>query len=93
MEESNAGERAIWFLAGMAVGAGLGILFAPKSGRETREYIGERAARGRDYVSQTGKDVYEKGRELYERGKGLAEEAGELIDRGRRAVGRGVERT
>ena len=27
------------FLAGAAVGAGLGILFAPKSGKETREDI------------------------------------------------------
>ena len=86
MEDNNSGDKAIWFLAGVAVGAGLGILFAPKSGRETRQYLGEQASRSRDYVSDTGKDIYSKGRDLYERGKGLAEEAGELIDRGRKAV-------
>lgn len=86
MEDNNAGDKAIWFLAGVAVGAGLGILFAPKSGSETRQYLGEQASRGRDHVSETGREIYSKGRDLYERGKGLAEEAGELIDRGRKAV-------
>lgn len=32
------------FLAGAAVGAGLGILFAPKSGKETREDIKKKIA-------------------------------------------------
>ena len=32
------------FLAGAAIGAGLGVLFAPKSGKETRKDIAETAA-------------------------------------------------
>ena len=36
------------FGAGLLVGAGLALLFAPSSGRELREEIGERAAELRD---------------------------------------------
>ena len=36
------------FGAGMLVGAGLALLFAPSSGRELREELGERAAELRD---------------------------------------------
>ena len=36
------------FGAGLLVGAGLALLFAPSSGRELREEIGERAADLRD---------------------------------------------
>jgi hypothetical protein len=36
---SNAGAIAGSFAAGMAVGAGLGILFAPKTGAETRHIL------------------------------------------------------
>jgi hypothetical protein len=36
------------FGAGLLVGAGLALLFAPSSGRELREELGERAAELRD---------------------------------------------
>lgn len=35
-------------LVGMAVGVGIGILFAPRSGKETREMVAESACRGVD---------------------------------------------
>ena len=82
-EESNA-DKLIWFLAGVTVGAALGILFAPKAGSEMRQYLGEKGAAGRDYLTDTGRDIYSKGRDLYDRGKGLAEEAADLFDRGRK---------
>jgi len=86
MADQNSGDKLIWFLAGAAVGAALGVLFAPKSGRELRDYIGGKTSEGRDFIVETGRDVYSKGRDLYERGRGLAEEAAELFDRGRKAV-------
>jgi gas vesicle protein len=35
----NAGSKISLFLVGMGIGALIGILFAPKSGEETREYL------------------------------------------------------
>ncbi|MDX6770193.1 MAG: YtxH domain-containing protein [Elusimicrobiota bacterium] len=46
------------FIAGAAVGAALGVLFAPRSGKETREQLG-------DWL----KDRREKGEELLARVK------------------------
>ena len=86
MAESNNNEKLMWFLAGAAVGAALGLLFAPKSGRELRRLIGEKAEDGKDFLVETGRDAYSKGRELYDKGRDMAEEAAELFERGRKAV-------
>jgi gas vesicle protein len=41
------------FLTGMAIGAGLGLLFAPRSGRELREDITEKANELADNARET----------------------------------------
>jgi len=41
MSENRDGSILAAFLVGGIVGAAIGILFAPKSGKETREDIGE----------------------------------------------------
>ena len=43
-----------WIGVGMAVGSGLTLLLTPRSGREMREHLGERAKRARDYVVTNG---------------------------------------
>ena len=85
-DENNSADKLIWFLAGAAVGASVALLLAPKSGRELRRLIGEKGAEGREYLAETGREVYEKGRELFERGKNVAEDAAGLFERGRKAV-------
>jgi gas vesicle protein len=85
-DENSSSDKLIWFIAGAAVGAAVALLYAPKSGRETRRYLGEKASEGREYLAEAGRDVYDKGRDLYERGKGLAEDAADLFERGRKAV-------
>ncbi len=45
MSDSNgAGSKVSFFIVGMGIGALVGLLFAPKSGEETREYL---AGKGR----------------------------------------------
>ena len=44
------------FLLGLGVGVGIGMLFAPKSGTETREIIKSKAGEGTDYVKTRGTD-------------------------------------
>jgi gas vesicle protein len=52
------------FLLGLGFGIGLGVLFAPMSGEETRENLSERASD----LANTARDSYEQGRERVQRG-------------------------
>lgn len=62
------------FLLGLGVGVGLGILFAPKSGQETRDIIKNKAGEGTDYLKQRSDD--------------LKQNASEWVDKGKDALGR-----
>lgn len=44
------------FAVGIAVGAALGVLFAPKSGEETQEFIADRAREKFDTAISKGKE-------------------------------------
>ena len=65
-----------WFLAGLGLGSLIGVLCAPRSGKETRESILQGAAEGREYVANRGRQAGEqvgqwvdKSREVYSRQK------------------------
>lgn len=62
------------FLFGGLIGAVLGILFAPRSGQQTRGML---ASKGQEYLDQ-GKELYEDGRErlveAYDSGRDVASE-------------------
>jgi gas vesicle protein len=75
-----------WFLAGAVLGAAAALLLAPKSGEETRKYIGQTSKEGASAMEASGRELMDKGKELYERGKKIAEDAAELFDRGRKLV-------
>ena len=51
------------FIAGAAVGAAVALLFAPATGEETRDYLGQRARESRDRAA----DAARQGRELLNR--------------------------
>ena len=57
------------FLLGLGVGVGIGMLFAPKSGQETREIIKNKAGEGTDFLKQRSADVKQTATEWVERGK------------------------
>lgn len=50
-ERSSGGDKFLYFLAGAGIGAVLALLFAPKSGRETRDLIARTAVDGRDFLA------------------------------------------
>ena len=63
-----------WFVAGVTVGIAGAILFAPKSGKETRQQLAEAASKGREFAVDQKKQATQFGRELYEKGRDLVEE-------------------
>jgi gas vesicle protein len=79
----DSGIGVIWFLAGMTIGAGAALLFAPQSGRATRRMIVRRGRQGRTALTEKGRDMMDYGRTLYDRGKELVDEASDLVDKGR----------
>ena len=86
MAEDNKGYGLAWFLAGLGVGALVGVLYAPKSGRETREDLLSGARDGTDYVRNRARQAAEDVGALVDRSK---EQVGEYVGRGREAVDRG----
>jgi len=58
----NVGSRISFFLVGLGIGALVGILFAPKSGEETREYLSLKADEGRDYAQRKARELRERRR-------------------------------
>lgn len=86
MAREDNGSGLVWFFLGVAVGATIAILYAPQSGKATREYIGRKTEEGKEFITDTARDTYEKGRELFERGREIAEEAAEIFERGRKLV-------
>ena len=75
-----------WFLTGAVIGAAIAVLYAPKSGKETRQLISDVTQRGKDAVTEGSRDVMDAGRDMFERGRKLVEDAAELFDRGRKLV-------
>src|SRR5260370_35554952 len=68
----NVGSKVTYFLVGLGVGALVGILFAPKSGEETRDFLSKKADEGKDYAQKKASEVRERADELVERGKEVA---------------------
>jgi gas vesicle protein len=75
-----------WFIAGIGLGAAVALLYAPKSGKDTRKYLGRTAQDSRDAVEASGRELMDKGKELYDRGKEIAEDAADLFERGKKLV-------
>jgi gas vesicle protein len=57
------------FLLGLGVGVGIGMLFAPKSGQETRELIKNKAGEGTDYLKQRSTELKQSASEWVDKGK------------------------
>jgi gas vesicle protein len=74
MSESNSGSSVAFFLAGAGIGAILALLFAPKSGKETREFISQRASEGREKVAA-------KGQEYRRQAEGYVDKAKDLVNK------------
>lgn len=69
-----------WFLAGLGIGALVGVLYAPKSGRETREELISSARDGSEYLKTRSREAAAQFNDYTERGR---TRMNEYVDRGR----------
>ncbi|HEX8983917.1 MAG TPA: YtxH domain-containing protein [Bryobacteraceae bacterium] len=91
-------ERILWVLVGAGVGAGIALLYAPKTGKDTRRYLRRRAEDARetlvetgeqirDKVTDTGETIFGAGRDVYRKASAAVENAAGVFEAGRRRVG------
>jgi gas vesicle protein len=86
MSDENQSGGFSWFIAGLGIGALIGVLYAPKSGRETRDDIANQAREGSEYLKQRSKEAADQASILADRAKN---QAGQYVDRGKEYVDRG----
>lgn len=75
---AGAGSVVLAFLVGAVAGAAVALLYAPATGAETREFLGEKAREGRDRAVK----ATERGRQAVKEGR---ENLATAVDRGRDA--------
>jgi gas vesicle protein len=77
------------FLMGLGVGVAIGMLFAPKSGEETRNLIKSKAGEGTDYLKQRSSELRQNANEWVDKGKeairGHKESLSDAMEAGRQA--------
>ncbi|MBI4164798.1 MAG: YtxH domain-containing protein [Acidobacteria bacterium] len=95
MSDDNGSSKMAFFLAGMGLGAIVALLFAPRSGKETREYISQKAEEGRDYLqkkSEEGREyVTARSRELRSQAEQAVEKAKDVVSKQKEQLSAALE--
>lgn len=68
MSDSN-NNSFLWFLAGLGVGVAAGVLYAPRSGDETRQALRARAEDSRDFVRDRARQARDQAASWADRGR------------------------
>ena len=84
-EGAGVGTVLLAFILGAISGAAVALLYAPVTGKETREFLGERAKEGRARASEAA----ERGRQVFTQSRDTLNQA---IERGREAYQQARER-
>jgi gas vesicle protein len=62
-------KRIPYFLLGLGIGTALGVLFAPKAGPETREFLLARADDSKEFLKRKTVELKDNATEIVDRGK------------------------
>jgi gas vesicle protein len=66
MDDDN---KISYFFLGLGLGVAVGVLFAPKSGAETRSLLKSKAEEGADYVKRRGAEFRDTATDALDKGK------------------------
>ena len=96
MADNEGGNGLGWFLAGLGVGTLIGVLYAPKAGKETREDILTASLEAKDKAAvlveqgkQRASEYVDQGKEYVEQGK---QKAADLVEEGKRQAKESVDK-
>jgi gas vesicle protein len=78
-----------WFLAGLGIGALVGVLYAPKSGKETRDDLVARSLEARDKAAELYSQGVEQAGQYVQQGKEIA---GQYVQQGKEVAGQYVDK-
>ena len=68
MEDDN---KLSFFFLGLGLGVAAGLLFAPKSGAENREFLLTKADEGKDYLKRRTEDLRGSANDLLDKGRNV----------------------
>ena len=85
MAKDNSGSLMVAFVVGALTGAAVALLFAPASGEDTREYLGQKAREGK----AKARDAMDQGRDYY---RSQRDNLVTAVERGREAFQQARER-
>jgi gas vesicle protein len=84
-----------YFFLGLGLGVAAGVLFAPKSGAETRDFLRSKADEGTDYVKRRADELRETAADAIDRSKDSIrrhkENLASAVDAGRQAYREAVK--
>jgi gas vesicle protein len=66
MDDDN---KFSYFFLGLGLGVAVGLLFAPKTGAETRDLIRSKADEGKEYLKRRTEDLKESASDVVEKGR------------------------
>lgn len=88
--ESSGFKTLLTFVGGIAVGYGVALLFAPRSGRETRQMISEYANNTSERISDMARSAMDSARQAADR---VSQRASDYADKASSTVSSAANRT
>ncbi len=86
MSDRDNSNSCMWFLAGLGFGALMGVLYAPRSGKETRDALKNTAQEGPEYIKNRGREARETVSQWVDQGK-------EVVSRKKEAISSAIDAT
>ncbi len=86
MSDRDNSNSFMWFLAGLGFGALMGVLYAPRSGKETRDALKNTAQEGTEYIKNRGREARETVSQWVDQGK-------EVVSRKKEAISSAIDAT